>query len=192
LGGLAGSGFLSRSPGRGTFVSFKALELDEPLHCRFERDDESGYIPVFTKLLSRGRRTAPSPFNELLGGSASEFVCVERLIEISSEFTVHSLLLFPYPRYSALLEIPVDIFNTLNIKKLLFQELGVSVRRINQRLRIGQIAPAVAGLIGVEQGSTGLLMRTAGFSEEETVIYGQELSIPTTERWLVVNSMSQV
>lgn len=191
LGELASAGYITRRQGRGTFVASRSLELDEPLHCRFVREGEEGYVPVFTKLLSRGLRKDAGPFADMLG-HADEFVCLERLIDIDHEFSVHSLLLFAYPQYAALLDIPADAFNTSNIKTILFQELDVSVRRIVQRLRIWPVAPDVAGLIGAEAGSPGIQMRTAAFSEEEPVIYGQELSFPATERWLVVNNMSAI
>lgn len=176
---LVAQGYLVRQPGRGTFVLDRRKQMEEPLHCRFETDGVEGYLPVYTRLLSRGLADGHGPWMETLPPDGSGTVLLERAIEIGSAFDVHSLLYLSARRFSRLLELPPSDIEGVNIKKLLKTEFGVSVRSVKQKMRIAK-GHGSAG----DANDPKIEIRAIGYEYSSVAVYYQELQVPANDSWL--------
>ena len=184
---LAEEGFIVRSQGSGTFVTERRHGMESPWHCRFLNDNESGFLPVFPKLLLRKRITETGPWSTYLGTQSRPVIRLDRRLSINDEFYVYSKLFLSAERFGDILNIPAKEINTGNLKSLIARTFNVSITQLTQRISFASFPSDIARAINKPSSSNGILMTCLAMAGFRAVVYYQELYIPPNRRRLVVS-----
>src|SRR5574340_808333 len=169
---LVEQGVVVRIHGSGTYVAENRHRMDVPWHCRFLDDEGTGYLPVYTKVLSRALIGERGPWSAYLGQSGKDVLCIDRKISIDDEFDVYSKFYVREDRFGALLEKPIRELDGMNFKMLLSVEFGTSVTRLKQTLSVTcNVPPEVAKLWGGQSAVATVLAIRAETSGGEPVYY---------------------
>jgi GntR family transcriptional regulator len=186
---LVGQGYLIRRQGSGTFVADRGLRMQEPLHCRFVPYEGADVLPVYTRLLSRHRTKDTGPWSSVLGPDPMGAIVLERTLEVGGRFRVASRMYMNATRFGMLMGMPRRRFDGVNIKKLLAQEFGIHVRRVEQRIRIERPDEHIRDWLGGPEPDAVLAIRAIGVNSDEQAVYYQLLWAPPSEEELLVKSL---
>lgn len=191
---LETGGYVVRRQGSGTFVLDRGKRMEEPLHCRFTAEDDDASaaaqpasLPVYTRVLDRALVEGPGPWRDALGHGSEGVVRLDRRISVGGRFSVASRLYMRANRYGRLMNLPQGDLDGRNIKKLLYQEFGVAIVRITQRMRVAPVPPEVAAWMDAAPGALVLAIRAVGFDPESRPVYYQELWVPPTAEELLLD-----
>lgn len=184
---LVARGVISRVQGSGTFVSSATRKIEDTWHCRFLNDDESGYLPVFSRPVSRALVRKLGPWTRHFPG-VNLLARIDRILSVNGEFNVYSRFYFDAGRFKALATRPLSQLSGTNFKDLLRDEFKVPVTDINQRVVFGRLPKDVARLIQVATNTNGGLLEAVGKSASGETLYYQEFFIPPSPRKFVPTS----
>lgn len=186
---LVAQGYVLRRQGAGTFVADLRKQMDQPLHCRFVPYGETGVLPVYTRLVGRARTDVPAPWAEVLGFDARGAVVLDRTLDIGGRFSVASRMYLRASDFGQLMNLPRSTFDGVNLKKLLADEFGILVRRVEQRFRVEVPDAPLCRWLGRRELTSVLAIRACGLRADGTPAYVQHLWAPPTVEELCVDSL---
>lgn len=186
---LVAQGYVVRRQGSGTFVADRARAMDAPLHCRFAEPGGETVLPVYTRLVGRRLVRDPDPWSAVLGPDPAGAVLLDRSLDIGGRFPVASRMYLHASRFGTLLDLPEAAFTGVNLKKLLIGTYGVSVRSVEQRIRLEPPTAEVREWLGGEPGPLVMAIRAIGFGSDRHPVYYQLLWVPPCDEELVVESL---
>lgn len=186
---LASQGYVVRRQGYGTFVADGGREMTEPLHCRFIPRAGGDVLPVYTRLIGRRLAQDPHPWAAVLGPDPRGAVLLDRTLEVDGRFRVASRMYLHASRFGSLLDMPHNGFDGVNLKKLLGGEFGVSIRCVEQRIRLERPDPELRTWIGEDDAPLVLAIRATGVMADGGPVYYQLLWAPPCDEELVVSSL---
>ncbi|SFB36109.1 transcriptional regulator, GntR family [Collimonas sp. OK607] len=180
---LVHTGLIIREHGRGTFVSGSKVAPADVRHLRFI--DVSGKdLPAYVHARSVKRMRRKGAWSEFLGGEG--FVRVERVINIGGRFDLYSEFWLREEDFADLGELDRASLEK-NLRELIGQRLSLPTLRVDQWIRFGPIPAVAAHELGLEAGSSGLIMELRGYTLRDRPLYYQCLySGPFSERLVVV------
>lgn len=182
---LVQEGVLERRQGAGSFVTQSSRMLPFPLHCRFQDDDGTGVLPIFTKTLYRGRPRGviPSLSAEDFGGRLFQ---IDRCIDVNGEFNVFSRFYASERDLAPLLTCSLRDLDGQNFKLAIAKEMRLPITSIQNKTRAQVLPNEMVGALKVKRGSLGLYVEAVALSGRRP-IYLQEFFIPPTQRLLLLN-----
>lgn len=186
---LVERGAVVRVHGSGSFVAEGRQQMDAPWHCRFLGNDGDGYLPVYTKVLSRSQIADTGPWSEFLGQSGKNVLRIDRKISINDEFDVYSKFFANAERFHALLTKPVRSLEGMNFKAMLDEEFGTPVTRLRQNLVIADFPSEVRRALNMSRSRVGGVMNIFASTEGGAPVYYQELFIPPNPRKLYITDI---
>ena len=188
---LVEHGVVVRIQGSGTFVAEGRHRMDAPWHCRFLDDKGTGYLPVYTKVLTRELTGERGPWSDYLGQNSDravrDLVRIDRKIGINDEFDVYSKFLVRADRFGAFMKKPLRELEGMNFKMLLSHEFGTPVTRLSQTLSVREAPAAVRKVLALEPPSIVTVLDIAAATSGGEPVYYQELYIPPNPRRLYVD-----
>ena len=161
--------------------------MEAPWHCRFLKEDGSGFLPVYPKLVLRERTTKPGRWTDFLTPFSGTAIRLDRRLSIGDEFYVYSKLYMDGGRFGKMLKIPPKEINAANLKTLVQSIFQLTITQISQRLSFIPFPADIAKVINVPANAKGLLMECLAKAGPSLVVYYQELYIPANHRRLVVS-----
>lgn len=186
---LAAQGYVVRRQGAGTFVADRTSAMEAPLHCRFVEPGGETVLPVYTRLVGRRLVRDPDPWSVVLGPDPAGAVLLDRSLDIGDRFRVASRMYLHASRFGKLLEMPESAFTGVNLKKLLIGAYGVSVRSVDQRIRLEPPAAEVREWLGGCPAPLVMAIRATGFGAGRQPVYYQLLWVPPCSEELVMESL---
>ena len=187
LRSLAEEGIVTRAQGSGTYVAQSRQQMEAPWHCRFLNADETAFLPVYPKLVSRKRTNARGPWSAHIGQDGEAVVQIDRRLGIGSEFFVYSRLYMSAARFAALLTKPVEEIEAANVKAMIGRDFHLPITQIGQRVSLVRFPADVCRVIRVPAGTLGMLMECVATARAGFTVYYQELYIPPNDRRLIVS-----
>lgn len=188
LQSLTIKGLIVREHGKGTFVAPPRRSMTELWHFRFVNPETGTLLPVYSKLLKRQLVRSDEEVLQKLGADAEGYVCLTRLIDIDGRFCCHSEIFLPASRFGDLMSVSRSDLESSNLKQIFTNRFGIPTQKIDQTVRLCVLPAAVAKLLRVEPGWTGLLMEATGQSDKGAAISYQRIFIPPTDYALDVSS----
>lgn len=176
---LADKGLLERRRGKGTFVA-NARDLGSSVwHFRFRRPDGSNLLPWDIRVLSVEEIEGSGAWSDFLGFAPS-YIVIYRLIRVNDEFNVYSEVYLEGPRFRPLLDIPLEVLSTKNLRIFLHERYNAPTFRAIHRVATCRIEPQHARLIGCPADSPGINMKALSFTFRDAPISYQRIIIPAT------------
>lgn len=182
---LVQDGVLERRQGSGSFVAQSSRMLHFPLHCRFQDDEGTGVLPIFTKTLYRGRPrgAAPSRSTKEFAGRLFQ---IDRCIDVNGEFNVYSRFFASEMDLAPLLTCPLRDLDGQNFKLTIAKEMHLPITAIQNKTRAQVLPNELTPTMKVKRGAVGLYVEAIALSGKRP-IYLQEFFIPPTQRLLLLN-----
>ena len=186
---LAWEGWIERFPGRGTFASAGAVRSDGgqamapdfsvDMHSlpAFDEEPAPGEDEVTYRLMTFGRKKAPSDVSRALNIEAGELVVVlERLRYIGAEAVEAESCFFPpdvFPKFDTL------ALDRMPTGKLLVEEnLGVRIGRIETTIQPAIADSSEARLLNSEGDRELLMLSQKHFSEgDRPIVYTDRICV---------------
>lgn len=185
---LAESGVVVRSQGSGTYVSEGRAAIDAPLHLRFRGGEgEPTYLPLYPKVLSRGRVDEPGRWSEWLG-AGSNIVRINRKLSVNGEFIVFNRFYLNADVFPDIARRPLASLDGANLKQLLGDAVNMPIVDAEQHVSLVKFGPDACSATGVKAGTRGLLLESAANAGRGNPIYFLESFIPPNNRRLEVSS----
>ena len=187
---LAQRGVISREHGRGTFVSAEEQGVSDLWHFRFRDPDGPDFMPIYNRILSRKIRR-DAQVADLFSDTASQFVFIERAVNIGSRFNCYSELFLPADRFARIMDGPVAELERVNLKDVLAQEFRSPTLWVDQHLRVARVPSQASQPMGVAEGEAALLMCVTGYTFEDQPISYQRIWIPETRHELNIPASAE-
>jgi len=183
---LTDEGVLIRTHGSGTFVANDRKQMDALQHVLFLKEDESGFLPVYSKVLSRRRVSEKGPWSLLLRQAGRNILCIERRLDIDGKFSVFSRFFVNVVQFHSFLSLPIAKLNDINFKQVLQAENGIPITHISESIRMVPIPDDVAQTLLVRPKSIGITIEAVAYAGRNSALYYQELFVPRTKYKLVI------
>jgi len=178
---LADDGLVVRKQGNGTFVAEReARSMHAPMHCRFLGDEANEYLPVYPQVLARYIVQTEGRWTSHLGRKTP--LCIERLLNIGGEFSVHSRFYCDQDRVPSFARLTITRLSGENFKEIIMRETGQMIGRINQFMQYQAFEDAESEHLGVPAGTVGQKLMIFAYLGRDNPIYYQELLIPPHNR----------
>lgn len=187
LRSLVEEGLVTRAQGSGTFVAQSRQQMEAPWHCRFLNAEETAFLPVYPKLVSRKRIAGRGPWSAHIEPDGGEAIQIDRRLGIGDEFFVYSRLYMSAARFSALLTKPVEEIEAANLKAMIGRDFHLPITQIGQRVSLARFPGEVCRAIRVPAGTLGMVMDCIATARAGVNVYYQELYIPPNDRRLIVS-----
>lgn len=187
LKALVDEGILIRRQGHGTFVNHGRQQMDSPWHLRFYNDDRSSFVPVFSHVLTRERIAEKGPWSGYLNKKASNIICIVRRFDVNHEFNVYSKFYISVEKAGTIMTRPLSELEITNFKRVLQQECRLPITHISQTVRLVRFPSEACAVIGVKDGTAGILLRALASVGKNNPLYYQELFIPPNNRELCIS-----
>jgi GntR family transcriptional regulator len=184
---LVEEGAVVRRQGSGTYVSDGRKPMETPWHCRFLDETGGALLPIYPKVVGRGRTRERGPWSKYLGQHGEEIIRIDRVIDVNDEFLVFSKFYLDAARFGRMLTRPLAELDGANFKAILAREFGLSVTRLTQTMRAAPFPDAVCRAIRVRKGTAGTVLEIAASARRSHHVYYQELYIPPNARRLLVS-----
>jgi GntR family transcriptional regulator len=187
LRSLVEEGMVTRAQGSGTFVAQSRQQMEAPWHCRFMNAEETAFLPVYPKLVSRKRIAGRGPWSAHIVPDGGAVIRIDRRLGIGDEFFVYSRLYMSAARFDVLLTKPVEEIEAANLKAMIGRDFHLPITQIGQRVSVSRFPGYVCRAIRVPDGTLGMVMDCIATARAGVNVYYQELYIPPTERRLIVS-----
>ena len=184
---LADEGIVVRRQGHGTFVAHPANEMEQPWHCRFLGGEGRRFLPVYAKVIDRSDAPPEGAWTAHLRPSKRGVVRIDRKISVNLEFFVLSRFYILAEHGRRLMRATADELENANFKELLKRDLRLPVTHIRQTVHAGDLPAEACDVIGLADGTLGLVVKASASAGQSNPVYFQELFIPPTERELYLS-----
>lgn len=183
---LVDQGVVVRHHGLGSFVAESDLRMEDPWHCRFFADDGESFLPVYSKVVSRGRVSGKGAWTRYFPDANEHVVLITRTLNVNGEFDVLVRFYLDSRILPKLSRAPLRSLDGLNFKTVIARELSIPITRITHDISMMKFDAFTAEMTGTQAGDMGLFMQAAAMMGEASCVYYQEFSIPATNRVLSV------
>jgi DNA-binding GntR family transcriptional regulator len=187
LRSLVEEGIVTRAQGSGTFVAQSRPQMEAPWHCRFLDAEETTFLPVYPKLVSRKRVSGHGRWSAHIEQGGGAVIQIDRRLGIGDEFSVYSRLYMSAARFAALMTKPVREIEAANLKAMIGRDFHLPITQIGQRVTLTRFPPDVCRVLRLANGALGMLMECVATARAGVNVYYQELYIPPNERRLIVS-----
>ncbi len=187
LRALVDEGIVVRLQGSGTYVAEGRKPMDAPWHCRFTGDDGRSFLPIYPRVLARGKTRKRGPWSAYLDQHGDNVIRIDRVISVNDEFLVYSKFYLNAERFGSMLTRPIAKLDGANFKVILSREFGLPVTHLAQALKTVPFPDAVCRAVKAKKGTVGTLLEIAASTGRSRPVYYQELFIPPNPRRLVVS-----
>jgi DNA-binding GntR family transcriptional regulator len=187
LRSLVEEGIVTRAQGSGTFVAQSRPQMEAPWHCRFLNAEETAFLPVYPKLVSRKRVSGHGRWSAHIEQDGGAVIQIDRRLGIGDEFSVYSRLYMSAARFAALLTKPVREIEAANLKAMIGRDFHLPITRIGQRVALARFPADVCRVLRIANGTAGMLMECVATARAGANVYYQELYVPPNERRLIVS-----
>lgn len=177
---LTGLGLVERRRGAGSFVSTSHDVGGTIWHFRFRRPGGGGLLPWEADIRSIDVIHEDGPWSRFLSLSLS-FIRVCRTVRVNGQMTLWSEVYVDGDRFRPLLDMPLDLLSTKNLRVFLHERYNAPTFRMVHRVRCRDISEEIAALIGCKPGISGLELNAYGYSYRDSPIIFQRIVIPPTE-----------
>lgn len=175
---LVAKGLLERRRGAGTFV-VNAQSLGSSIwHFRFRATDGASLLPWDARVLSVEEIESTGEWSDFMGFSPS-YIRIRRIVRINDEFDLSSEVYLDGPRFRPLLDIPLDVLSTKNLRTFLHERYNAPTFRAVHRIATRAIGEEHAALIGCRPGTVGIDMKALSYTFRDAPISYQRIIIPT-------------
>lgn len=185
---LVDAGIVRRQPRLGTFVLAPRKPVARPWHCWFVGEDGESALPVFQRVLGRGKTSERGAWSEFL--LCDETIRLDRLIDVNDEFLVYSRFFVDAAAFPALLEVPLERLQEENFRLMLDREFGAQVRAVRHKVCVHPIERRLAEEIRVGPGSACMSVDVFAYRATGKPLYYQELTVPPTRRKLLLTDVA--
>jgi len=192
LRSLVEEGIVTRTQGTGTFVAQSRQQMEAPWHCRFLNAEETSFLAVYPKLISRKRITVQGPWSRYIEQGDGAVIQIDRRLGIGDEFVVYSRLYMSAVRFGELLKKSVKEVEAANLKAMVGRDFHLPITQIGQRVFLAPFPAEVARVVGVASGTVGMIMECVATARAGLNVYYQVLYIPPNERRLIVSDSDAV
>ena len=192
LKNLVDDGILIRRQGLGTFVSDAHRKMERPWHLRFARDREGTFLPVYPRLLWRGKTRSDEPWARLLNPGGETLIRIDRKFRIGDEFSVYSKIFLNEEKFVGLLKKPIKEIEKTNLKNIIRKEYDIPITHMSHSLRVTRLPDDICPVIGVAVKTTGLVYDIFASFGRKNPVYYSEVYIPPNGRRLHISDTSNV
>ena len=173
---LADGGVLDRRHGHGTFVAGGDHDRRDLWYFRFVSDTGAELTPVTARALDRRVLSEPGPWNAFL--DSDSVILVRRLLDVGGMFSVLSDVYVDARRFAGLLDLPLDDFDRVALRNLLYERFGAPTYHASQRIWCDRLPEAARLLLGVPGGSFGLMSDVFSRTSRDAPISMQRIYVP--------------
>lgn len=180
---LTTEGVIIRDQGRGTFVAEKRkTQLEKPWYASFSKGEGSNdRLPVFVKLISCQRVSAPEGIVRLLNSKTNDFIQIDRLISIGDEFSIYDQFFLNAVQFEGFLSKSINELERTNFKIILRREYNVIIGRLARSIKLTQLPETVCLEIGVPPKTVGLIHQSIAYSQKDNPVFFQKTYIPPND-----------
>ena len=190
LRALVDKGLVTRSQGSGTYVSEPHQPIDAPLHLRFiGKDDEPQFLPLFPKVISRKRISERGPWSEWRATKGRRHHSCRSQAQREREFNLFNRFYFNAGTFPEIAQKPLSTLDGANLKQLLGSAFNLPILNVAQRISLVKFTPEICQAIGVETGTSGMLLESAASAGHATPLYFLESFIPPNRRQLEISGL---
>ncbi len=183
LARLVDQGMVVRRHGTGTFVADGHQRLVDLRHFRFLDDDNKTLLPVFATVQNIYKTSDHGPWDDFFD-IKGDCVCVERKINVNSEFICFSRFYIPADDYPDFVKNDHHALNNISIRSFLKDKYGVSTARVDEEVAAETMGDDICAKMGLAAGSVGLVYHLRGFSYRDQPVSYQTVYIPPNCRRL--------
>ena len=184
LAQLADSGFLHRTPRRGTFVAGRQAE--DVFVFRFRHPDTGLVLIPFTRVLSVSEDTGEGPWRACLGTERS--VRVDRLVWVEGDSPAFSQFHIALEHGRHLLDARVEDLHGVSFHRSLAQRFNLPTLRISHRLQCRPLSALACRHLVIPEGTYGTVWEVVGHSYQHATTY-QSIQIPAGHRPIELEGM---
>lgn len=181
LASLSNDGTLVRQHGRGTFVAEPRRPVDEPWQMRFLAEDRKGLLPVYSRIVDQCVVSTTGPWRDALGPDPKGYLRISRLLNIGDKFKCYSWFFVQMGRFPGLRRRGAQLRESINLRRLLAEELGAPTMAVIQHLKIVQFGPDVCEALGIAPGTTGLMFDAIGQGYGRDSIFFHRIWVPPND-----------
>lgn len=177
---LTGSGLVDRRRGSGSFVSTSHDYGGTVWHFRFRPPGGGALLPWEADVRSVSVIHAEGAWSRFIAGSSS-FIRISRTVRVNNELTLWSEVYVDRDRFRSLLDLPLGVLSTKNLRVFLHESYNAPTFRMVHRIRCRTIDAKHAAAIGCAPNISGLEVSAYGYSYRDSPIMFQRILIPPTE-----------
>lgn len=166
-----------RRHGHGTFVAEGVIPMLSPVHLCFE-DDAGEVLPIYAKVVAQETGLDGKNWVEKLGTNIRNVVKVDRVFAVAEAFECFSRFYIDSDRFPAFVEPQLLDFAGANFKTLLYNRYNVSIGGLDQKLRYEPFPDEVCNELGLEAGTTGVVLEFLASCGNGKPLYFQEAFVP--------------
>ena len=181
LGRLANDGTLVREHGRGTFVAELRRPVDELWQMRFIAEDSQGILPVYSHIIDQRVIETPGSWGEALGPDRKGYLRISRLLNVDDRFSCYSHFIVQMSRFPDLRRSGEDLLQSVNLRRVLGEELGATTMSVTQRVRILRFADDICDGLSIARGVIGLMIDAIGDGLGGDAISFHRIWVPPSE-----------
>jgi GntR family transcriptional regulator len=185
LSRLVEQGMVVRRHGTGTFVADGHRRLIDLRHFRFLDDDGETLLPVFATVQDIYLTGDEGPWRDFLGAEGA-CVCVERKINVNSEFACFSRFYVPSENYVDFESVDYHVLNNVSIRAFLKDHYGVATARVNEEVAAETMHDDICKKMRLGLKTTGLVYHLRAYSYRDEPVSYQTVYIPPNCRRLEI------
>lgn len=188
---LVEEGRLRRIKGQGTFVVDERRGISLPFfHARFLDDTGEDFLPVFSKLLSRGSIAETGPWSKPLGQKGGNIGRLDRELNVNGEFLVFSRFYINTDRFGRFFSKPRSELSAGNLKLILARDYNLPNMNFSQVLSLNRLPDDICQTLGVRHGTVGATLHVTATAQGDNAVYYHELYMPPNARMLMLPEMT--
>lgn len=181
LGHLADDGTLIREQGRGTFVSGPRRPVDELWQFRFVAGDGQSFLPIYSRIVDQHVIKARGPWSEALGLDRGGYMQISRLFDVDDKFQCYSDFIVQMSRFANLRRRDGYQGQSVNLRRILSEELGAPTIAVTQRVKIVQLADEICDALSINRQASGLRIDAIGYGHGGDAIFFHRIWVPPSE-----------
>jgi len=181
MGRLANDGTLVREHGRGTFVAEPRRPVDELWQIRFIAEDGHSLLPVYSHIVDQRVIKTSGPWSDALGPDDKGYLRISRISNVDDRFRCYNRFIVQMSRFSGLRRSREDQHKSVNLRRILGEELGAPTVSVTQRVRLVHLPRDVCKALSLHHGTIGLMVDAIGHGYGGGAISFHRIWVPPTE-----------
>src|SRR3546814_143701 len=127
----------------GTFVA-EAKHLNSSIwHFRFRAPQGDQLLPWLARVTAVETIEGDGPWSDFLG-LMPDYIRIRRVVNIADKFNVHAEMYLEGPRFRPLLDIPVDVLSSKNLRVFIHERFNAPTFRAVHRVTTTDISAEIA------------------------------------------------